>query len=62
MVPSHDRKFMSGWTYYSGKVTSQKISESEMGNRGSKSTYSRYVVKEQRVYGSCFDYIINILD
>ena len=31
------RKCLSGWTTYSGIVISQKMSENEMGNRGSKS-------------------------
>ena len=30
------------------------MSENEMGNRGSKSVYITYTVKEQRVDGSCF--------
>ena len=34
-------------------VISQKMSENEMGNRGSKSNYYNYLfVKEQRVDGS----------
>ena len=37
LVPSNNRKVVSGWSNYSGKVTSQKISENEMDNRGSKS-------------------------
>jgi len=48
---------MSGWTSYSGMVTSQKISEKIMGNRGSKSEFKLVEnsnlmlnsVKEQRV-------------
>jgi len=42
---------------YSGKVTSQKMNENEMGNRGSKSDLNTSnkskSVKEQRVDGSC---------
>ena len=37
MVPSCSWKTISGWTNYSGKVTSHKMSENEIGNRGSKS-------------------------
>jgi hypothetical protein len=33
-------------------VTSQKIDENKMDNRGSKSGYFTYPVKEQRVDGS----------
>jgi hypothetical protein len=51
---------MSGWSNYSGMVTSLKINESWMGNRVSKSKVvwshlANYItlVKEQRVYGSC---------
>jgi len=52
-VPSYSRKAISGWTNYSGMVTSLKMSENEMDNRGSKSTIlNSMVVKEQRVDGS----------
>lgn len=37
LVLNHVWKYMSGWINYSGIVISQKMSESEMGNRGSKS-------------------------
>ena len=37
MVPSYVRKYVSGQTNYLGKVTSHKIDENQMGNRGSKS-------------------------
>jgi len=33
-------------------VTSQKMSENEIGYRGSKSVYIKVTVKEQRVDGS----------
>jgi len=36
-VPSHIWKCMSGWSNYSGMVTSLKASEKNVGNRGSKS-------------------------
>jgi len=42
---------LGGWSNYSGKVTSQKMSENEMDYRGSKSD-KRKSVKEQRVDGS----------
>ena len=35
-------------------VTTQKMIENEMGNRGSKSVLVSSTVKEQRVDGSCF--------
>jgi len=73
MIPSHSRNAMSGWSNYSGMVTSHRINESWMGNRVSKSNeifctlcgflpllYS--FVKEQRVYGSyCFAMIVIIV-
>jgi hypothetical protein len=43
---------MSGQNNYLGKVTTQKMSENEMGNRGSKSAIVSRTVKEQRVDGS----------
>nr|QJQ35520.1 LAGLIDADG endonuclease [Fusarium ananatum]QJQ35561.1 LAGLIDADG endonuclease [Fusarium guttiforme] len=53
LVLSHIWKYMSGWINYSGIVTSQKMSENKMGNRGSKSiVFKNTVVKEQRVNGS----------
>ena len=60
LVPSHNLKVMSGWTNHSGTVTSQKICENKMGNRGSKSIVSlskikNTFVKEQRVDGSYFE-------
>jgi hypothetical protein len=53
-VPSHSRKVVGGWSNYSGKVTSRKMSENEMDNRGSKSDFRSNLnsVKEQRVDGS----------
>jgi hypothetical protein len=60
MVLSHIWKDMSGWTNYSGIVTSHKMSENKIGNRGSKSiadlhkpaSHKSVIVKEQRVDGS----------
>lgn len=57
LVLNHIWRYMSGWINYSGIVISQKMSESEMGNRGSKSVIhtnkqSSIIVKEQRVNGS----------
>jgi Cytochrome C oxidase subunit II, transmembrane domain/LAGLIDADG endonuclease/Cytochrome C oxidase subunit II, periplasmic domain len=51
VVPSHSWKAMSGWSNYSGKVTSCDILEKEMGYCGSKSS-AFALVKEQRVDGS----------
>ena len=52
-VPNYGWKTISGWNNYSGMVTSLKMSENEMGYRGSKSTILKSkVVKEQRVDGS----------
>ena len=53
LIPSCSWKTISGWTNYSGKVTSQKMSENEMDNRWSKSVIlNNIIVKEQRVDGS----------
>jgi hypothetical protein len=63
MVPNYIRKIISGWSNYSGMVTSYMIDEKKMGYRGSKSAVisnnlnkvSRFkisAVKEQRVDGS----------
>jgi hypothetical protein len=52
-VPSCSRKAISGWSNYSGTVTSLKMSENKMDNRGSKSAIlNKIVVKEQRVDGN----------
>jgi len=54
-VPSYSWKTISGWSNYSGMVTSLKMSENKMDNRGSKSAIlNNIVVKEQRVDGSWF--------
>lgn len=53
IVLNYYQKIVSGWTNYSGIVTSYKVIENEMGYRGSKSIFN--IVKEQRVDGSlCF--------
>ena len=52
MVPSYIRKVISGQNNYLGAVTSHKMSENEMGYRGSKSVLLTSTVKEQRVDGS----------
>lgn len=57
LVPSCCRKAISGWANHSCMVTSQKMKETEMGYRGSKSgvvvlSGMKSPVKEQRVYGS----------
>jgi len=56
LVLSHIWKYMSGWTNYSGIVTSQEILEKVMGNSESKSVIRKNTVKEQRVDGSCIAY------
>jgi len=52
MIPNYNRKYLSGQNNYLGKVTTHKISENKMGNRGSKSGIMP--VKEQRVDDSWF--------
>jgi len=56
LIPSYSRKTFGVWSNYSGMVTSQKMKETEMGNRGSKSdlytSNKSKSVKEQRVDGS----------
>ena len=60
MIPNYRWKTVSGWINPSGKVISQKMKETEQGNRGSKSEIlqtqspKRVSVKEQRVDGSWF--------
>ena len=51
LVPNHIRNNMCGWINHWGMVISQKISEQNMGYRGSKSDRN-WFVKEQRVDGS----------
>ena len=51
IIPNYNRKFVSGWSNYSCKVTSYSMNESEIGYRGSKSEL-KFSVKEQRVDGS----------
>jgi len=60
IIPNQGRKAFSGWSNYSGMVTSYKMSENEMGDRGSKSDFitSLRSVKEQRVDGSYFGSIL----
>jgi len=59
LILSINRKVNCGWSNYSGIVISQKIYESIIGNRGSKSVVidSISTVKEQRVNGSCIEYL-----
>ena len=52
LIPSYIRKNISGQNNYLGKVTTHKMSENEMGYRGSKSEIMP--VKEQRVDDSWF--------
>ena len=57
LVLSHIWKYMSGWTNYSGIVTSQEILEKVMGYRESKSVIRENItVKDQRVDGSYIEY------
>jgi hypothetical protein len=67
LVPSLYWKILSGWTNYSEMVTSQKMSENEMGYRGSKSEYQLpqpkdISVKEQRVDGSWLELVASLHD
>ena len=66
LIPSYIWKYISGQNNYLGMVTSQKMSENEMGYRGSKSKFLiqipqpnkfKFFVKEQRVDGSCFGFL-----
>ena len=62
-VPNHNQKIVGGWSNYSGMVTSLKMRENKMDNRGSKSAILKIIaVKEQRVDGSWFikPYLINL--
>ena len=60
-VPNYSWKTICGWSNYSGMVTSLKMSENEMDNRGSKSAILKnIVVKEQRVDGSWFKPGLNL--
>ena len=52
MVPNHGRKTIGGWSNYSCRVISHKMSENKMGDRGSKSDLLIKSVKEQRVNGN----------
>jgi hypothetical protein len=52
IIPNYNWKIISGWSNYSGMVTSYKMNENEMGYRGSKSDLLMKSVKEQRVDGS----------
>ena len=52
IIPNYIRKVISGWSNYSCKVTSYKMIENEMDDRGSKSVLKFNTVKEQRVDGN----------
>lgn len=60
MVPNLVGNNGGGWSNYSDKVTSQKILERGMDNRGSKSVLYNNTVKEQRVDGSWRIYSIRL--
>jgi len=57
MIPNYSLKAICGWSNYSGMVITHKMNENAMGNRGSKSVLVSSTVKEQRVDGSCCDYL-----
>ncbi len=59
LILSYIWKYISGWSNYSGIVTSQNMKETEIGNRGSKSAVESNftTVKEQRVDGSYIEYL-----
>uniref|UniRef100_UPI0030DF1BFC hypothetical protein n=1 Tax=Dematophora necatrix TaxID=2751867 RepID=UPI0030DF1BFC len=58
MILSVAWKSISGWSNYSGIVTSHKMMKTEIGYRGSKSSDDKtLLVKEQRVNGNMFDYL-----
>ena len=60
LIPSYSRKAISGWINYSCMVTSQKMKETKMGYRGSKSAICESIaVKEQRVNGSWWGKLSN---
>jgi len=59
IVPSHNGNVMCGQTNSLGTVTSYDMNESEMGNRGSKSS-AIALVKEQRVDGS-YSFLVGLL-
>lgn len=52
LIPNLVWKYGGGRSNDSYMVTSQKMNENEMGNRGSKSMLNNNIVKEQRVDGS----------
>lgn len=55
MIPSYIWKYISRWINHSLMVISHKMKETEMDNRGSKSVFNKFTVKEQRLDGSlCF--------
>jgi hypothetical protein len=62
LIPSYIIYNINGWSNNSDKVISQKMSESEMDNRGSKSNIIKRFVKEQRVNGSYFgnNFLLNL--
>lgn len=69
MVPNYTLKCRSGQINHLCKVTSRKINENAMGNRGSKSKDRKSFVKEQRIDGSLpliyfsgIRYILNIFE
>jgi len=60
MVPNCSWKAINGWINHSCTVTSYKINEKQMGNRGSKSDLRTKSVKEQRVDGNWWNKPIHL--
>ena len=61
MLPNYIRKYVCGWTNYSGTEITHKIHENEMGNRVSKSNPQNSVlVKEQRVDGNYHNNVVKV--
>ena len=59
LIPNYVWRYVTGWSNYSGMVTSQKMNENEMENRVSKSIVDeKTIVKEQRVDGSCINLLM----
>lgn len=52
-VSNYIWKVICGWTNHSCMVTTLKMKETKIGNRGSKSINTNFIVKELRVDGSC---------
>nr|YP_010716006.1 hypothetical protein P2Y88_mgp04 [Paraisaria gracilioides]WDE74404.1 hypothetical protein [Paraisaria gracilioides] len=61
LILNYSWKTISGWTNYSGIVTSQNMNEKAMRYRGSKSVvHKNTIVKEQRVDDSWHNYVFKV--